>query len=211
MNFVTVVFYALSALLLISGFKVVTTRHPVHAALFLVLSFLSGAGIWLTLQAEFLGIALILVYVGAVMVLFLFVLMMLEFNFEKLRGGMRGYWPMAALAGLVMAVFLISMIWANRDSAAHWGGLKHLPANTENVRMIGLLIYTEYVYPFILAAVLLLLAIVAAIALTLRERKQTKYLDPARQIAVQAADRVRVIKLDAKARVTAPSNVDKAE
>ena len=191
MNFATLIFYFLATILLFAGLRVVTARHPVHAALFLVLAFFSGAGLWLLLEAEFLAITLVLVYIGAVMVLFLFVGMMLNLNIEKLREGFWSNLPLAAFVGLLMAVEMVLVV------LVAGGGIgvnppPH-PAGYSNTRELGLLIYTDYVYPFELAAVILLVAIIAAIAITLRKRKSSKHQDPAQQVKVRAADRVRLV------------------
>jgi NADH-quinone oxidoreductase subunit J len=190
MNFEAVIFYVFAAVLVVAALRVVTTRNPVHAALWLVLSFVTAAGLWLLLQAEFLAIALVLVYVGAVMVLFLFVVMMLDVNFDALRTEIRSYLPVAATVGLVifaeMALLLVR---------ATGGAGTPPPAQADNTRALGRLLYVDYVYPFEIAAVILLVAIIAAIALTFRRRRDTKYQDPAEQVKVRREDRVRLINL----------------
>lgn len=206
MSFQEVVFYVLSAIVLYSGLRVVTAKNPVHAALFLVLAFFSAAGHWLLMQAEFLAIALVLVYVGAVMVLFLFVVMMLDINFEKLH---EGFWRHLPLAGTVAVIMVVEMVMVLLSPSADLSSMNEIAPLTEgmsNVRELGLQIYTTYLLPFELAAVLLLLAIVAAIALTMRKRKDTKYIDPAVQVRVQRADRVRVLKMDAEPRANADTD-----
>ncbi|WP_124949337.1 NADH-quinone oxidoreductase subunit J [Sulfuriferula thiophila] len=193
MNFETVVFYFFAAILLFAAFRVVTTRNPVHAALYLVLAFFTSAGLWLMLEAEFLAIALVLVYVGAVMVLFLFVVMMLDINLDRLR---EGFWDYLPLAGFVATMLVIEMtvVLGSRSF-----GLDIVPspvphaAGYSNTKELGSLLYTDYVYPFELAAVVLLVAIVAAIALTMRRRKNSKYQDPAQQVRIKRADRVRIV------------------
>lgn len=198
MDFLTAVFYFFAAILLFSGFRVITTRNPVQAALFLVLAFFSAAGLWLTLDAEFLAIALVLVYVGAVMVLFLFVVMMLDINIERLREGFWSYLPLAALVSSMLAIEMAVVVGSRSF------GLNIIPtpiphaAGYSNTRELGRLLYTDYVYPFELAAVILLVAIVAAIALTLRRRKNTKYQDPAQQIQVKRDQRVRMVSMPAE-------------
>src|SRR5437762_7250380 len=186
----TGIFYAFAAILVFAGLRVVTTRNPVHAALWLVLSFFSAAGIWLLLQAEFLAIALVLVYVGAVMVLFLFVVMMLDVNFEKMRERFRSYIPVAATVGILVLVEMALVILGST-----LGGRSPAPpeasATYSNTRALGLLIYTEYAYPFEIAGFILLVAIVAAIALTHRRRRETKYQSPSAQIRVRREDRLR--------------------
>ncbi|MFN7752387.1 MAG: NADH-quinone oxidoreductase subunit J [Pseudomonadota bacterium] len=196
MSFPEIVFYALGAVLLLSALRVVTARNPVHAALFLVLSFASAAGLWLLLHAEFLAITLILVYVGAVMVLFLFVIMMLDINVDRLR---EGFWRMLPLA-LPLALVLLGIMATTL--AGPWFGLAvRVPspedAARSNTREIGQVLYTDYVYPFELAAVILLVAIVAAIALTLRARKNVRYIDPAEQVRARREGRVRLVDLRA--------------
>ncbi|NDV11999.1 NADH-quinone oxidoreductase subunit J [Crenobacter caeni] len=197
MSFTMIVFYVLSAILLFSAFRVITAKNPVHAALWLVLAFFTSAGHWLLLEAEFLAISLVLVYVGAVMVLFLFVVMMLDINVEQLREGFWRHFPLAATVGLIMAAEMALILAAPETRLADYAPAAPLAADASNVKQLGLEIYTTYLMPFELAAVLLLLAIVAAIALTQRERKDGKYVDPARQVEVKAADRVRVVKMDA--------------
>ncbi|CUA87006.1 MULTISPECIES: NADH-quinone oxidoreductase subunit J [Gulbenkiania] len=196
MSFSAVLFYILSAILLVSAFRVVTAKNPVHAALFLVLAFFTSAGHWLLLEAEFLAIALVLVYVGAVMVLFLFVVMMIDINIEKLRAGFWRHFPVAATVGIVMMAEMILIIASPEAGLDSFGQAAPAVAGVSNVKQLGLQIYTTYLYPFELAAVVLLLAIVAAIALTMRKRKDTKFIDPAVQIAVRREDRVRVLKMD---------------
>jgi NADH-quinone oxidoreductase subunit J len=191
MNFETIVFYVFSALILFAALRVITARNPVYAVLFLVLAFISSAGIWLLLEAEFLAIALVLVYVGAVMVLFLFVVMMLDINLVRLREGFWRWLPFgAALAGL-MAFEMIWVLGSNNISNG-MVATKHA-AGYSNTKELGRLIYTDYVYPFEIAAVLLLVAMIAAIALTLRRRKDAKSQVISEQIAVKKADRLRII------------------
>jgi len=193
MSFPTFIFYFLSAVLVGAALGVITARNPVHAALLLVLAFFTSSGLWLLLQAEFLAIALVLVYVGAVMVLFLFVVMMLDINIAKLREGFWRYLPLGGVVAFLLVVEM-SMILVSRSSG--FGDVPtppSLPAGYSNTKELGLLIYTEYVYPFEIASVILLVAIVAAIALTLRKRKLSKYMDPATQIGIQRKDRVRIV------------------
>jgi NADH-quinone oxidoreductase subunit J len=161
-----------------------------------VLAFFTSSGLWLQLQAEFLAIALVLVYVGAVMVLFLFVVMMLDINLAKLREGFWNYLPLGAVVGALLALEMGALLWAN--FTGHPMEAPGLPADYSNTRELGRLLYTEYVYPFEIAAVILLVAIVAAIALTLRRRKTTKYLNPAQQVKVRSQDRVRIVKMQAE-------------
>ncbi|HYC41672.1 MAG TPA: NADH-quinone oxidoreductase subunit J [Noviherbaspirillum sp.] len=196
MEFKTFLFYAFSVILVFAATRVITDRNPVHAALFLVLSFFSGAGVWLLLKAEFLAIVLVLVYVGAVMVLFLFVVMMLDINMDKLREGFWGYFPLAATVGLVivleMAAVLLHGFWALESQ------VPAASANIGNTKELGKLIYTEYIYAFEIAAVILLVAIVAAVALTLRRRKDSKYFDPADAVKVKRNDRLRIVSMKAE-------------
>lgn len=198
MSFQEIVFYVLSAILLFSGVRVVTAKNPVHAALYLVLAFFTAAGHWLLMQAEFLAIALVLVYVGAVMVLFLFVVMMIDINFEKLHEGFWRHLPVAGTVALIMVAEMAMILMSPATDLAAFGEIAPAAANVSNVKQLGLQIYTTYVYPFELAAVLLLLAIVAAIALTMRKRKDTKYINPADQVSIQRKDRVRIVKMSAE-------------
>ena len=192
MMFQTFTFYVFAAILIFAGLRVITTRNPVHAALWLVLSFFTAAGIWLLLQAEFLAIVLVLVYVGAVMVLFLFVVMMLDVNFDSLRQHFRSYLPIGAAVG---ALVLFEMTLVIVDSAIGRTTPAPPPPTGSNTRALGQLLYVDYVYPFEIAAVVLLVAIVAAIALTHRERKERKHQDPAAQVKVRREDRVRLVNL----------------
>ena len=193
MSFQTFTFYAFSAILIFAALRVVTTRNPVHAALWLVLSFFTAAGVWLLLQAEFLAIALVLVYVGAVMVLFLFVVMMLDVNFEVLRQHFRSYLPIAAAVG---ALVLFEMALVIVDSAVGRTVTAGPPPTGSNTSALGKLLYVDYVYPFEIAAVVLLVAIIAAIALTQRgDTRHRKQQDPSWQVKVRREDRVRLVDL----------------
>jgi len=187
------VFYLFAAVLVLAAIVVITARNPVHAALFLVLSFFTASAIWLLLRAEFLAIALVLVYVGAVMVLFLFVVMMLDINLEQLREGFWQYLPLGAAVGVLMAAEM-TLVLADR-----WFGLatppKVLPADYSNTKELGRLIYTQYAYAFEIAAVILLVAIIAAIALTLRRRKDSRGQDPSQQVRARREDRVRLVNM----------------
>ncbi len=181
-------------MLLFAAIRVITARIPVHAALYLVLAFFTASCLWVMLQAEFLAISLVLVYVGAVMVLFLFVVMMLDVNIEGLRQGFWKHFPVAAFVGVIIALEM---------SAVLLGGfrLSEVPpldaqaVKLGNTKMLGIEIYTQYLYPLQIAAVLLLVAIIAAIALTLRRRKDSKYVDPAQQVLAKKADRVRLVSM----------------
>ncbi len=192
MMFTDFVFYALAAILLFAALRVITTRNPVVAALHLVLAFFTAAGIWLLLQAEFLAITLVLVYVGAVMVLFLFVVMMLDINIDKLREGFWEYLPMAGTIGLLMAVEMTMVLggkyFAPSKAVAH-------PHGYSNTAELGRVLYTDYLLPFELASVVLLVAIVAAIVLTLRDRKESKSMNAADQVSVKKTDRLRIVSM----------------
>jgi NADH-quinone oxidoreductase subunit J len=194
--FETGVFYVFAAILLLAALRVITARNPVHAVLFLVLAFFTAAAIWLLLRAEFLAITLVLVYVGAVMVLFLFVVMMLDINLERLREGFWQYLPLGAMVGVLMAFEMAAVLYGR------WAGLavppRALRADYSNTKELGRLIYTDYAYAFEIAAVILLVAIIAAIALTLRRRKDTRGQDPAGQIRVRRGERVRLVPMPAE-------------
>lgn len=211
MIFQDYVFYVLAAILLFAGLRVITARNPVHAALFLVLAFFTAAGIWLLLEAEFLAIALVLVYVGAVMVLFLFVVMMLDINLDKLREGFWEALPIALPVGVLMAVEMVMIL-----GSKHFGmdrisaPTKHLQGYS-NTAEIGRQLYTDYLLPFELASVILLVAIVAAIALTLRDRKDSKSMNPAEQVRVKRADRIRMVSMIAETEVPDTSAADGKE
>jgi len=199
MSFSTLVFYVFAAILVFAALRVVTTRNPVHAALWLVLSFFSAAGVWLLLQAEFLAIALVLVYVGAVMVLFLFVVMMLDVNFDKLRERFKSYIPVAATVGILILVEMTLVLLGGY--LGDRGGPPPEPGpGYSNTKTLGLQIYTDYAYPFEIAAMILLVAIIAAIALTHRRRRATKYQNPAAQVRVRRSDRLRILDMPAEAR-----------
>jgi NADH-quinone oxidoreductase subunit J len=195
MTFQTFVFYAFAAILLLASIRVITTRNPVHASLFLVLTFGTASVMWILLEAEFLAIALILVYVGAVMVLFLFVVMMLDINIDRLR---EGYWdylvPGLVVAGIMVAEMSIVLIGKHSGLVAVAAPTPKA-ADYSNTKELGRLLYTDYVFPFEIAAVVLLVAIVAAIALTLRARKDSRYQKPAQQIAVRRDERVRLVSM----------------
>jgi NADH-quinone oxidoreductase subunit J len=192
-DFKSGVFYVFAAVLVVSALLVVTARNPIHAALFLVLAFFSAAGIWILLKAEFLAIVLVLVYVGAVMVLFLFVVMMLDIDLEKLRENFWGYLPIAAGVGVVIVLemsFVLIKTFLITDAAAPTAA-----AGSSNTRELGKIIFTDYLFAFEVAAMVLLVAIVAAVALTLRKRKDTKGQVPAKQIAVKRGDRIRMVSM----------------
>lgn len=197
----TGLFYLFSAVLLFAAFRVITSRNPVYAALYLVLAFFQAAGVWMLLKAEFLAISLVLVYVGAVMVLFLFVVMMLDIDVAALRHGFWKHFPLAATVGaliaLEMAAVLMGGFRPTEEPRALPGAAAAAQAGQQysNTKELGRLLYTEYLYPLEIAAVLLLVAIVAAIALTLRERKDSKAIDPSLQVRVRASDRLQIIKM----------------
>ena len=188
--FESIIFYAFGAVLLLSGIRVITARNPVHGALFLVLAFFTAAGLWLLLRAEFLAIALVVVYVGAVMVLFLFVVMMLDINLERVREGFWRNLPLAVVVGVVMVWEMVTVV-----AYRYWGTTPPpaLADRYSNTKALGLLLYTDYAYAFEIAAVILLVAIIAAIALTLRRRKDTRAQRPADQVRVRREDRVRLV------------------
>jgi NADH-quinone oxidoreductase subunit J len=196
MDITSIFFYTFSAVMLFAAFKVITSRNPVHSALYLVLCFLQASAIWMLLQAEFLSITLILVYVGAVMVLFLFVVMMLDINIEAMREGFWSHFPLAASIGAVLALELASVVLAG-FRLTHAPAIAVMPDGQQysNTKELGVVLYTEYLYPLEIAAVILLVAIVAAIALTLRERKDSKAQNPADQVRVKAADRMQLVKM----------------
>ncbi|MCM8593890.1 NADH-quinone oxidoreductase subunit J [Accumulibacter sp.] len=199
MEFRTFVFYFLSAILVIAGLRVITARNPVRAALYLVLAFFTASGVWILLQAEFLAIALVLVYVGAVMVLFLFVVMMLDINIDRLREGFWRYLPLGSIIALLMVSEMALVLGGNYlglfETSVEQAGAEH-----SNVQAVGRLMFTDYVYPFELASVVLLVGIVAAVALTQRERRKNKSVSPSQQVFVKARDRVRVLQMPAEKR-----------
>jgi len=196
MSVTTGLFYVFSTIMLLAAFRVITARNPIHAVLFLVLTFFQAAMIWMLLKAEFLAITLVLVYVGAVMVLFLFVVMMMDINMEDLRRGFWKHFPFAAIVGVVIALEM---------SAVLMGGFRVVddPASVANVapasntKELGKVLYTQYIYPLEVAAAILLVAMIAAIALTLRARKDSKFISPSDQVRVKSRDRLKVVKLAA--------------
>jgi NADH-quinone oxidoreductase subunit J len=205
-------FYVFSAVMLFAALRVITARNPVHAALYLVLAFLQASCILMLLKAEFLSITLVLVYVGAVMVLFLFVVMMIDINFDALKKDFWKHFPLAAFIGAVLALELASVLMGGFRSsqiAADTAVANGLPVS--NTRDLGVLLYTEYLYPLEVAAVILLVAIVSAIALTMRERKDTKAQDPGEQVKVKAADRLRMVKMDPVQQPLVPSKAEESK
>ena len=197
MTFQTITFYVFAAMLIFSALRVITAKNPVHAAMFLVLSFVTAAALWLLIYAEFLAITLVLVYVGAVMVLFLFVVMMLDINMDKMR---EGFWKHSKLGFVVGGLMLLEMAFLLMsrpfDAVAPTNQAANQPGYS-NIKEIGRLLYTDYVFPFEIAAIILLVAIVAAIALTMRGRKVSKAQNPAKQVLVKSGDRLRIIKMEA--------------
>ena len=190
-------FYLFSAVLVGAALGVVFARNPVHAVMFLVLTFFQSAILWLMAEAEFLAIVLVLVYVGAVMVLFLFVIMMLEVNVEAVKRSLVRYAPLAATIAIIMAAELVQLIWF-RSAGIGEGAFAANPEGYDNTKALGAVLYTEHVYAFEIAAVVLLLAIVAAITLTMRKRPGLKIQDISKQVSVRARDRVRIVKMDAE-------------
>ena len=211
MEFTSFLFYLFAAVMLFSALRVITASNPVHAVLFLVLAFFNAAGLWLLLQAEFLAIALIMVYVGAVMVLFLFVVMMLDINIERIRQGFWRHLPLGATVGGIMVIEMTTVL------TGMYFGLDNFPAHLadaaataegSNTKALARILFTDYVYPFELASVILLVAIIAAVMLTLRERKDTKGMRPADQIAIKRSDRVRLVKMASVTESSASSLTD---
>ncbi len=193
MDFKTALFYVFSAIMIVAATRVITARNPVHAALFLVLAFFNAAGIWMLLKAEFLAIVLVLVYVGAVMVLFLFVVMMLDINIDRMREGFWGYLPLASGIGALIVLEMAAVLWKGFLT------FEQVPVgangNIGGTRELGLQIFTKYIYGFEIAAVVLLVAIIAAVALTLRKRKDTRYFAPSDAVRVKRNDRLRIVKM----------------
>ena len=206
MTFSLIMFYILAAVILFGAVKTVTAKNPVHASLYLVLTFCMSAMMWMLMQVEFLGITLVVVYVGAVMVLFLFVVMMLNIDIEEMRAGFWRNAPVAFTVGVLMAVVLLMVLLAPDTNLSAFGEMKDVPADYSNVRDLGSQIYTTYLLPFELAAVLLVLGMVAAIALVHRKTINPKYIDPADQVKVDAKQgRMRMVKMAAE--VQQPADV----
>jgi NADH-quinone oxidoreductase subunit J len=200
MDLKTLAFYVLATVMVLAALRVITARNPVHAVLFLVLAFFNAGGLWLLLQAEFLAIALIMVYVGAVMVLFLFVVMMLDINIQRLRQGFWSNMPLALGVGLLMLGEMALVLSTDYFSTVAFPD-QPAAADYSNTKELGRVLFTDYAYPFELASVILLVAIIAAVVLTLRRRSDVKRLDPAAQVAVKASDRLRVIQMPAEKEV----------
>ena len=191
----TVIFYVFAIATVVSATAVVTVRNPVHAALFLVLTFFTSAVIWMSLEAEFLAVTLVLVYVGAVMVLFIFVVMMLDINIARLREGFVRYLPLGLLVAAIMLALMLSVVTSDVFVLEAGSEPAPRPADYSNTKALGGVLYTDYVFAFEIAAVILLVAIIAAISLTMRKRSQTKYQVPSEQIKVRKADRLRIVKM----------------
>ena len=205
MDLTNILFYFFSVLLIVSALKVITDSNPVHSALFLILSFFSASSIWILLQAEFLAIVLVLVYVGAVMVLFLFVVMMQDIDMEKFRVGFWSNFPVALLVGLIIALEMISIIFHN------FIVVESQPISGEKIGLtkeLGMLIYTEYLYAFEIAAMILLAGMVAAVALTMRKRKDSKYFDPSDAVKTKKEDRIRIINMKSESIEGKASNLN---
>ncbi|MEJ2343858.1 MAG: NADH-quinone oxidoreductase subunit J [Gammaproteobacteria bacterium] len=190
-------FYAFATILVISALRVITARNPIHSALFLVLAFFTSAALWIMLEAEFLAIVLVLVYVGAVMVLFLFVVMMLDINLARLREGFIKYLPIGAIVAILMVVEMVVVLTRNFPASGGPVPVVH-GASYSNTKALGSVMYTQYLYPFEIAAVILLVAIIAAIALTLRRRAGTRYQNPAQQVKVRKQERLRIVKMNSE-------------
>ena len=214
MTFQLILFYLFAAIILYGALQTVLAKNPVHATLHLVLTFCVSAMMWLLMQAEFLGITLVVVYVGAVMVLFLFVVMMLNIDIEEMRKGFWRHAPAAMVVGVLMAVALIAILVAPDTALNQFGLMKDVPADYSNVRDLGKQIYTTYLMPFELAAVLLVLGMVAAIALVHRKTNNPKRQDPAEQVKVNAAEgRMRLVKMESVVQVsqTQPENMEESK
>lgn len=203
MNVTTGLFYVFSAVLLFAAFRVITARNPVHAALYLVLTFFQAAMIWMLLKAEFLSITLVLVYVGAVMVLFLFVVMMMDINVENLRVGFWKHFPLAAIVGVVIALEMAAVLMGGFRVVDDPNAVA-TAAEANNAKELGKLLFTQYLVQLEVAAAILLVAMIAAIALTLRARKDSKYVSPGDQVRVRSADRMTVVKMDTTQAAVAP-------
>jgi len=209
MTTISALFYVFSAVLLFAAFRVITARSPIYAVLYLVLAFFSASCVWMLLRAEFLAISLVLVYVGAVMVLFLFVVMMLDINLDIMREGFWKHFPVAAGVGVVialeMAAVLLGGFNVTEAKVTDAAGMK-----LGNTKLLGIEIYTKYLYPLEIAAVLLLVAIIAAIALTLRKRKDSKAISPSQQVRAKKADRIRIVKMKATVEASPVAAVEAA-
>ena len=196
--FHAILFYCFATILIGAALGVIFSRNPVHAVMFLVLAFFESAMLWLLIEAEFLAIVLVLVYVGAVMVLFLFVVMMLDIDVERMKGGYTRYLPLGLIIAGLMVVELMQIIWWRSSADIASGGFVATPEGYSNTEALGAVLYTEHVYAFEIAAVILLLAIVAAITLTMRKRPGVKKQNIAEQVAVRASDRIRIVKMESE-------------
>lgn len=208
MTIPTALFYVFSAVLLFASFRVITARSTVHAALFLVLAFFNASCIWMLLRAEFLAIALVLVYVGAVMVLFLFVVMMLDVNVDGMRVGFWTHFPLAAVVGVVIALEMASVLLGGGFGVSEAPVPDAASLQLGNTKMLGREVYTNYLYPLEIAAVLLLVAIISAIALTLRQRKDSRFLNPSQQIRAKKVDRLRIVRMKPTIELPEPPAAD---
>jgi NADH-quinone oxidoreductase subunit J len=204
MSVTTGLFYVFSTVMLLAAFRVITARNPVHAVLFLVLTFFQASLIWMLLKAEFLSITLVLVYVGAVMVLFLFVVMMMDVNVENLRVGFWKHFPLAALVGVVIALEMAAVLMGGFRVVDEPSG-PAVAANVSNTKELGKVLFTQYIYPLEVGAAILLVAMIAAIALTLRARKDSKYVSPGEQVKVKSRDRMTVVKMTATQAAVEPT------
>ena len=198
MTFLQFSFYFFAAVLIFAATMVVTIRNPVKAVLFLVLAFFSAAGVWITLEAEFLAVVMVLVYVGAVMVLFLFVVMMLDINLTRLKEGFGEYLPIGGIVAVLLVVEMAIILSSKVFGPASMPRPPGQPETYSNTAELGKILYTEYAYPFEIAAIILLVAIIAAISLTLRRRPETRYQKPASQVSVKSSDRIKIISMDAE-------------
>ncbi|GAA5158827.1 NADH-quinone oxidoreductase subunit J [Viridibacterium curvum] len=195
MEISTLLFYAFATVLVISGLLVITAKNPVHAALFLVLAFVTSGCIWMLMHAEFLAIAIVLIYVGAVMVLFLFVVMMLDINIDRIREGFWRYLPVGLLVALVMVAEMAAVLNKPYFQLAEVPQPAAPAATHSNTQELAQQLFTQYAYPFEIASLILLVSMIAAVALTYRRRQGLKYVNPADQIAVKAADRMRIVSI----------------
>jgi NADH-quinone oxidoreductase subunit J len=211
MTFEQLLFYFFGGILVFSASMVITMRNPIHSALFLVVAFFNCAAIWLLLEAEFLAITLVLVYVGAVMVLFVFVIMMLDINLARLREGFARYLPIAAIVGVLIAIEMILVVGPKNFGLDKIAEPARHAAGYSNTKELGSVLYTEYVYSFEIASAILLIAIVASIALTLRRRSGTRHQNIPKQVAVKRNDRLKIIKMDAEKPVSHSDEVVKGE
>ena len=198
MSYEKIIFYVFAAVLVFAATMVITRKNPVHSALYLVLAFFTSAGIWLMAEAEFLAIALVLVYVGAVMVLFLFVVMMLDIDVATLRAGMIKYLPVGLIVAIMMLVLLWMVVGPENFGLEKYAAPARHAADYNNTAELGSLLYTVYMYPFEIVAVILLVAIIAAISLTMRRREGTKYQVPSEQVTVRKQDRLRIVKMESE-------------